>query len=60
MLVMEKTYRYFSPCLLSAADSSSPLSFLVMSLETIRHSGKDTSADTILCLWYGRVMERQI
>ena len=58
MLVMEKIDRYFSACLLASSGSSSPLSFLVMLFETSRHSGKDTSADTILCLCSGGVMEK--
>ena len=57
MLVMEKTERYFSACLLASADSSSPLSFLVMSSDTRRQRGKDTNTDTILFLCFGTVME---
>ena len=57
MLVREKTERYFSACLLASADSSTPLSDLVMSSDTRRQRGKDTRADTILFLWSGRLME---
>ena len=60
MLLRENTERYFSACLLSSAGSSSPLSFLVMSFDTRRQSGKDTNTDTILFLWSGTAGKKDL